>query len=95
MDRKKFGSLLLVKKNGSLKKLLWWSLAWFIYFYLGCPWPYCVTRPFHFIINTDFKKDFHKLHTYEIANSCFTARFNHPFFQPDLETLVHGLPADL
>ena len=56
MDRKKFGSLLLVKKNGSLKKLLWWSLAWFIYFYLGCPWPYCVTRPFHFIINTDYIK---------------------------------------
>ena len=21
--------------------MLWWSLAWFPYFYLDCPWPYC------------------------------------------------------
>ena len=21
--------------------MLWWSLAWFPYFYTDCPWPYC------------------------------------------------------
>ena len=24
--------------------LMWWSLAWFPYFYSDCPWPYCVYR---------------------------------------------------
>ena len=28
--------------SGVLPIMLWWSLAWFPYFYLDCPWPYCV-----------------------------------------------------
>ena len=27
--------------SGVLPLMLWWSLEWFPYFYLGCPWPYC------------------------------------------------------
>ena len=27
--------------SGVLPLMLWWSLAWFPYFYLDCPWPYC------------------------------------------------------
>ena len=28
-----------------LTLMLWCSLAWFPYFYLDCPWPYCVINP--------------------------------------------------
>ena len=27
-----------------LPLMLWWSLAWFPYFYSDCPWPYCVSQ---------------------------------------------------
>ena len=27
--------------SGVLPIMLWWLLAWFPYFYIDCPWPYC------------------------------------------------------
>ena len=60
-----------------LPLMLWWSLAWFPYFYSDCSWPYCDQKQ-----KCDFRKDFTpccKLtpsHSIVLKNGCVMISMN-------------------